>query len=66
MQLFRDRGWEAVIADDIVGTVLGLLSLIVGLVTAGISVFYANVSPTFDALIAEFEDKSPVLIFAGM
>jgi len=35
-ELFRNRGWEAVIADDLVGNVLFLISLIVGGVMGGI------------------------------
>ncbi len=67
MQLFRDRGWEAIIADDIVSTVLGLLSLIAGLLTAGISVFIASTSSWFDALEAGGEfDKNSILIICGM
>jgi hypothetical protein len=38
MQLFKDRGWEAVIADDLVGMVLFMMSLIVGAITGGIGV----------------------------
>lgn len=30
MQLFQDRGWEAIIADDLVSNCLGLSSLLVG------------------------------------
>ncbi len=30
MTLFKNRGWEAIIADDIVGTVFFILSLFVG------------------------------------
>lgn len=36
LELFRNRGWEAVIADDLVGNVLFLISLLVGLVMGGI------------------------------
>jgi len=36
MRLFQDRGWEAVIADDLVSNALFLVSLIVGLVTGGV------------------------------
>merc|ERR1712038_677763 len=51
MQLFKDRGWEAIIADDIVSTVLGLMALVVGLITSGFSILIASQSDMFD----EFE-----------
>jgi hypothetical protein len=36
IELFQNRGWEAIIADDLVGNVLFLISLIVGGVVGGI------------------------------
>ena len=67
MSLFRDRGWEAVIADDIVGAVLGFLSLISGLITLGIGVFIASTVDWFDAMInAGTLTQDVVLIFAGV
>lgn len=36
IELFRNRGWEAIIADDLVGNTLFLVSLIVGGVMGGI------------------------------
>jgi len=38
MSLFRARGWEAVIADDLVGGALALISLITGLLCGAIAV----------------------------
>lgn len=38
MALFRDRGWEAIIADDLVGMALGLLSIVVGLLTGACAI----------------------------
>lgn len=38
MNLFRERGWDAIIADDLVGMALGLLSLVVGLLTGACAV----------------------------
>lgn len=58
MQLFRDRGWEAVIADDIVGTVLSFLSLGAGIITAGIGVLIADQSGWFDEMIAIDENMA--------
>jgi hypothetical protein len=48
MQLFKDRGWEAVIADDLVGMVLFFMSLLVGLVTAGLGVLLVQVTDFWD------------------
>lgn len=55
MTLFKDRGWDAIIADDLVGMVLGMLSLVVGLVTGGISIAFLTVTPWFDDYL-EFYD----------
>lgn len=67
MNLFRDRGWEAIIADDIVGMVLGLMSFIAGLATAGIAVFTAYASDWFDDLINAGElDQNSIFIIVGM
>ncbi len=65
MQLFRDRGWEAIIADDIVGMVLVLLSMISGLITCGISIFFANSSAIFDALKQEL-GQTGVFVLVGL
>jgi multisubunit Na+/H+ antiporter MnhC subunit len=35
-ELFQNRGWEAIIADDLIGNVLFLISIIVGGVMGGI------------------------------
>lgn len=46
--LFRDRGWEAIIADDLVDRALFLVSLIVGGVVGGIGVFIESQSDWLD------------------
>jgi len=63
IQLFKDRGWEAVIADDLVGMVLFFLSLIVGLVTAGLGVLLVKTTTLWDDF-APGEDAA--MIFAGI
>lgn len=50
MQLFRDRGWEAVIADDLVGNAILLLCVVAGLIIGGIGVAYAELNPAFSNL----------------
>lgn len=49
MKLFADRGWEAIIADDLVGNALALTSLVVGLIMGGVGVAIAQTSNLFDA-----------------
>jgi hypothetical protein len=66
MQLFRDRGWEAVIADDIVSTVLGLVALVAGLVTAGAGVLTAVTVDWFDEMIALQGDTTFVYVITGV
>lgn len=67
MGLFKDRGWEAIIADDIVGSVLGLVSLVIGLITAGTAVLTVNQSAWFDDIIVAFDNNTTqVYVVAGM
>jgi len=67
MGLFKDRGWEAIIADDIVGSVLGLVSLVIGLITAGTAVLTVNQSGWFDDIIVAFDNSTTqVYVVAGM
>jgi len=50
MQLFADRGWDAVIADDLVGAAIMLVCVIIGLIVGTIGVIYFATSPTFKDL----------------
>lgn len=50
MQLFANRGWEAIIADDLVGGAIFLTCVMIGLIIGGIGVGYAQFDPTFNAL----------------
>lgn len=61
MQLFKDRGWEAIIADDIISTVLGLMALVVGAITSGFSVLVATQTDMFDEFIANTQDGSTIV-----
>mmetsp|Transcript_1175 Transcript_1175/g.1426 ORF Transcript_1175/g.1426 Transcript_1175/m.1426 type:complete len:481 (-) Transcript_1175:260-1702(-) len=63
MQLFKDRGWEAIIADDIVGTVLGMLSLVVGLICAGIGLLVTDRTDWFDAINLYMNDNGTFVKF---
>lgn len=55
MTLFKDRGWDAIIADDLVGMVLGMLSLVVGLITGGISIAFMTLTTWFDDYLDFYE-----------
>jgi len=50
MQLFASRGWEAIIADDLVGGAIFLTCVMISLIIGGIGVGYAEFDTTFDAL----------------
>lgn len=47
MQLFKDRGFEAIIADDLVCNTLFLVSLIVGLLTGAVGLVLASKTDLF-------------------
>lgn len=50
MTLFKNRGWEAIIADDLVSRTLFLLSLVVGGVAGGVGAAAANFTDWFDGI----------------
>jgi hypothetical protein len=62
MTLFKDRGWEAVIADDLVGMVLGMMSLIVGAITGGFAVLFVTATNWFDNFSGS-EDNAKIFAF---
>lgn len=47
MQLFADRGWDAIIADDLVGNALFLMSVVTGLIIGAIGVGYGEIDTAF-------------------
>jgi hypothetical protein len=47
MQMFADRGWDAIVADDLVGNALALMSVVTGLIIGAIGVGYAEVDMGF-------------------
>jgi|AntRauTorckE5430_2_1112549.scaffolds.fasta_scaffold15675_1 hypothetical protein len=65
MQLFKDRGWEAVIADDLVGMALFMTSVVVGLLGAGAGVVIIAATSWWDAFI-EVQGDSTAKIIAAM
>ena len=46
--LFQNRGWDAIIADDLISNVLLLVSLVVGGVIGAIAVVIESLSDLFD------------------
>jgi len=46
--LFRNRGWEAIIADNLIGNTLMLVSLVVGGVMGGLGLLMAAATPLLD------------------
>uniref|UniRef100_A0A7S4EPH1 Choline transporter-like protein n=1 Tax=Pseudo-nitzschia australis TaxID=44445 RepID=A0A7S4EPH1_9STRA len=44
MQLFKDRGWEAIIADDLVSGAIFLVCVVIGLIIGGIGVALATIN----------------------
>lgn len=44
MQLFKDRGWEAIIADDLVGGAIFLICVVIGLIVGGVGVALASLN----------------------
>lgn len=59
MALFRNRGWEAIITDDLVENVIFLLSLIVGLIMGGVALGFESYTDWF----IEFEGGSKLVAF---
>ena len=53
MQLFANRGWEAIIADDLVGGAIFLLCVIIGLIIGGVGVGYAAANPNFGQITGQ-------------
>ena len=50
MGLFSNRGWDAIIADDLVGGAIFLTCVIIGLIIGGLGVAYASLDSTFNNL----------------
>jgi len=48
MTLFKNRGWDAIIADNLVGTTMFFLSLAVGLITGCIGILFATQTSWYD------------------
>lgn len=51
--LFKNRGWEAIIADDLVANTLLLVSLVVGAIMGGVSMVIQATSGVFDSTTGE-------------
>ena len=62
IELFRNRGWEAIIADDLVGRVLFLISVIVGGVIGGIGLLTEEFGDLLDGTAG---DNRLIAFFLG-
>jgi Plasma-membrane choline transporter len=62
-ELFKNRGWEAIIADDLVGNALGLVSVIVGAITGALSVSFVTFTDWFDEA---GDDDKIIAFFIGL
>jgi len=63
MQLFANRGWEAIIADDLVGGAILLTCVIIGLIIGAICVGFAGINADFLDL---FQGSKVIAFFIGM
>lgn len=63
IELFQNRGWEAVIADDLIGNVLFLVSLIVGGVMAGVGLLIETSGDVLDGAPGDDKTFAAVLGF---
>lgn len=59
ISLFKTRGWQAIIADNLVNRLLGIVSLTIGLLTGVCSLFAAF-------LVEEFDDKEEMGAALGL
>jgi len=55
--LFKDRGWEAIIADNLVGTTMFFLSLAVGLITGAVGILFVTQTNWWDTFANTAGDK---------
>jgi uncharacterized protein YacL len=66
IQLFKDRGWEAIIADDLVGMVLFMVSLIVGLLTGAGGILIEDKTDWFDSFQESGADLRIIVFILGL
>jgi hypothetical protein len=45
--LFKNRGWDAIVADDLIGNVLFLVSILVGAITGVVGIVWQTTSSLF-------------------
>ena len=64
--MFKDRGWEAIIADDLVGMVLFMVSLIVGLLTGAGGILIEDKTDWFDSFHENGADLRIVVFILGL
>ncbi|KAL3931266.1 MAG: hypothetical protein SGBAC_011388 [Bacillariaceae sp.] len=59
IQLFKNRGWEAIIADDLVGNVVMLMSIVTGAFMGGIAVLLESSTDWFSSVPSD----APIFAF---
>jgi len=59
--LFKNRGWEAIIADDLVSNTLFFVSVVVGLLSGSIGVILAITTPWFENVVDDGKIASFIL-----
>jgi len=57
MTLFKNRGWEAIIADNLVGTTMFFLSLAVGLITGAVGILFVTQTNWWDSFASTSGNK---------
>ncbi|CAH0513972.1 unnamed protein product [Peronospora belbahrii] len=60
-ELFKQRGFDAIINDDLIGNVLGFAALGIGLICAGVGALIAETTDTF-----AFENSTAFLAILGL
>lgn len=60
IDLFKQRGFDAIINDDLIGNVLGLTSFAIGLICAGLGAAFASATDTFT-----FENATLIVAIIG-
>merc|ERR1719506_962041 len=63
MNLFKNRGWTALITDQLVGNVIGIMVLLIGLLCGGIGYLAWVISP--DSFVRDDSGAQWVLFVVG-
>jgi ABC-type dipeptide/oligopeptide/nickel transport system permease component len=61
MNLLQERGWTAIINDNLIHRVFGLVSVVIGALTGCVGILMARIHPGW---VDEFGDSSTLVAFA--